>query len=255
MLPHSFYHFLVYVFLSLKKFLLKSYFRSILVRFGSINLWAYLVSVAAVWNALSSINFVTLYLSWPFLLQLLSDDSSQFRLKLKVYILDFWNILDVITILSFVTGIILKVIPDSPSCFEASRIILALNLMVFYFRILHIFSVHKELGPKLVMIGKMVSPMSSLSLITSTLPFEQCFSLRDWKYHWDVFCYQAFSKQFEDINRFHSRYCALILKFKFICLWCIKISACQLCWARWNGTEAALTLGFLTTKNSFNFRL
>jgi len=29
--------------------------------------------------------------------------------------------------------------------------------MMFLFRILHMFAVHKELGPKLVMIGKMVS--------------------------------------------------------------------------------------------------
>jgi len=34
--------------------------------------------------------------------------------------------------------------------------------MMFLFRILHMFAVHKELGPKLVMIGKMVSFLSVL---------------------------------------------------------------------------------------------
>ena len=47
-------------------------------------------------------------------------------------------------------------------CFYASRIIFAFNYMMFLFRILHMFAVHKELGPKLVMIGKMVSFLSVL---------------------------------------------------------------------------------------------
>lgn len=38
-----------------------------------------------------------------------------------------------------------------------SRVILSLALMTFWFRILHIFSVIRILGPKLVMIGRMVS--------------------------------------------------------------------------------------------------
>lgn len=46
---------------------------------------------------------------------------------------------------------------DCKECVEAGRIVLSLCLMMFWFRILHIFSVHKELGPKLVMIGRMVS--------------------------------------------------------------------------------------------------
>ena len=35
--------------------------------------------------------------------------------------------------------------------------------MTFCFRFLHIFSVHKQLGPKLVMIGSMVRVNSSIS--------------------------------------------------------------------------------------------
>ena len=45
---------------------------------------------------------------------------------------------------------------DCSECVEAGRIVLSICLMMFWFRILHIFSVHKELGPKLVMIGRMV---------------------------------------------------------------------------------------------------
>ncbi len=49
------------------------------------------------------------------------------------------------------------------ACVEAGRVVLSLCLMMFWFRILHIFSVHKELGPKLVMIGRMVRGSASAS--------------------------------------------------------------------------------------------
>jgi len=41
-------------------------------------------------------------------------------------------------------------------CFCAARIILAIDLSLWYIRILDIFAAVKRLGPKLVMIGEMV---------------------------------------------------------------------------------------------------
>jgi hypothetical protein len=92
-----------------------------------------------------------------YLFQIAQDDSSSFRLKLWSYISDVWNILDVITMLLFLTGMILRAIPDNTSTFRAARIVLSINLLTFYLRLLHIFSVFKQLGPVLVMIGRMVS--------------------------------------------------------------------------------------------------
>lgn len=48
---------------------------------------------------------------------------------------------------------------DNFACFRAARFILAINIMVFCFRFLHIFSVSKNLGPKLVMIQNMVKDL------------------------------------------------------------------------------------------------
>ena len=76
--------------------------------------------------------------------------------KLYSYITNGWNIVDVITILLFICGMMFKLIRTDDTL-EAARVILGLNLITFFIRILHIFSVHKELGPKLVMIGRMVS--------------------------------------------------------------------------------------------------
>ncbi|XP_021362499.1 transient receptor potential cation channel subfamily M member 2-like isoform X2 [Mizuhopecten yessoensis] len=84
----------------------------------------------------------------------MTSASKTFQTKLQSYITDKWNVLDVVTIFFFVCGTILRFLPYD-STLEAARVILALNLITFFFRILHIFSVHKELGPKLVMIARM----------------------------------------------------------------------------------------------------
>jgi len=89
-------------------------------------------------------------------MQLVTDDSSN---KLKSYISDLWNVLDIITLMTYLSGLILRIIPITVcgTCFYASRIVFAFNHMMFFFRILHMFAVWEKLGPKLVMIGRMVS--------------------------------------------------------------------------------------------------
>lgn len=87
---------------------------------------------------------------------MLSSSTKNFNTKLNSYITDPWNIVDVATIVIFVIGIMLRFLPYQETL-EAARCVMALNLVIFFFRILHIFSVHKQLGPKLVMIGRMVS--------------------------------------------------------------------------------------------------
>ena len=76
--------------------------------------------------------------------------------KLQSYVTDIWNVLDLATIGLFLIGTILRFIPN-PKTFEAARIILALDFITFFLRLLQLFSVDKKLGPKLVMIQRMVS--------------------------------------------------------------------------------------------------
>lgn len=90
--------------------------------------------------------------------QMLSSSTKNFNTKLQSYITDPWNIVDVATIFIFVMGIVLRFLPFT-STLEAARCVMALNLVIFFFRILHIFSVHKQLGPKLVMIGRMLKDL------------------------------------------------------------------------------------------------
>ncbi|KAK2172373.1 hypothetical protein NP493_967g00038 [Ridgeia piscesae] len=84
------------------------------------------------------------------------------------YLRDLWNILDMGTMFIFLVGFLLHWIPTVTTCtkcLEAARIILALDVMLFYLRALHIFSVHRRLGPKLVMIKNMMIDMSYFIVI------------------------------------------------------------------------------------------
>ncbi|XP_052253945.1 transient receptor potential cation channel subfamily M member-like 2 isoform X3 [Dreissena polymorpha] len=90
--------------------------------------------------------------------QVVTSSSTTLFSKLQSYITDTWNIVDIITIGLFIIGIILRFLPYK-NTFEAARVFLALNFISFFLRLLHIFSVHKRLGPKLVMIGKMVQDL------------------------------------------------------------------------------------------------
>ena len=85
--------------------------------------------------------------------QLASQQPKSFGDKLSVYFSDTWNLVDAFSLLAFVVAAFMRFFD---STFEAARIILSLNIIVFIVRSLQIFSVNRQLGPKLVMIRKMV---------------------------------------------------------------------------------------------------
>jgi transient receptor potential cation channel subfamily M protein 2 len=76
--------------------------------------------------------------------------------KILSYFAVFWNKLDALAIFLFFVALILRFLPVN-HCFCAARIILAIDLSIWYIRTLDIFSAIKRLGPKLVMIGEMVN--------------------------------------------------------------------------------------------------
>ena len=44
----------------------------------------------------------------------------------------------------------------SSNTYEAGRTVLALDFMVFTLRLIHIFAIHKQLGPKIIIVERMV---------------------------------------------------------------------------------------------------
>ncbi|XP_052805222.1 transient receptor potential cation channel subfamily M member-like 2 isoform X2 [Mya arenaria] len=107
--------------------------------------------------------------------QMVSTSSKPLATKCHSYINNTWNKVDTMTIVVFIIGIILRFLPYE-STFEAARVVLALNYVTFFLRLLHIFSVHKELGPKLVMIGKMVQDLMYFVLILIVFVFSFAIS-------------------------------------------------------------------------------
>ena len=67
-----------------------------------------------------------------------------------------------LSLLAFITAVVLRFFDET---FEAARIILALDIVLFVVRSLQIFSVNRLLGPKLVMIRKMVGCILLIDLL------------------------------------------------------------------------------------------
>ena len=95
-----------------------------------------------VWSLFSCLGF-----------QLGAQQPKSFADKLSIYFSDTWNLVDSFSLLAFVVAAVLRFFD---STYEAARIILSLNIIVFIVRSLQIVSVNRQLGPKLVMIRKMV---------------------------------------------------------------------------------------------------
>ncbi|KAH3703778.1 hypothetical protein DPMN_078825 [Dreissena polymorpha] len=134
---------------------------NVLSYFGFLSLYTYVL----IFNFAPTVSVLELVLMvWVFTIlseevrQVVTRSSTTLVSKLKSYVTDSWNIVDIITIILFIIGMIMRFLPYKDT-FEAARVVLALNFVSFCMRLLHIFSVHKQLGPKLVMIGKMVQDM------------------------------------------------------------------------------------------------
>nr|XP_009663409.1 PREDICTED: transient receptor potential cation channel subfamily M member 2 isoform X1 [Struthio camelus australis] len=86
--------------------------------------------------------------------QLLYDPDGFGILKMaSLYFKDFWNKLDVCAILVFITGLTCRLIP---STLYPGRIILSLAFIIFCLRLMHIFTVSKTLGPKIIIVKRMM---------------------------------------------------------------------------------------------------
>ncbi|XP_053780561.1 transient receptor potential cation channel subfamily M member 5 isoform X2 [Desmodus rotundus] len=81
-----------------------------------------------------------------------TDDDAHLRKKVALYVEDNWNKCDMLAISLFVAGVACRMLP---AVFEAGRAVLAVDFMVFTLRLIHIFAVHKQLGPKIIIVERM----------------------------------------------------------------------------------------------------
>ncbi|XP_035531934.1 transient receptor potential cation channel subfamily M member 2 [Morone saxatilis] len=89
--------------------------------------------------------------------QLFHDpDGFGFRKKARMYINDLWNILDVLSILLFIIGLVFRLTTE---LFYAGKILLCIDFVVFCLRLMAIFTISRTLGPKIIIVRKMMMDM------------------------------------------------------------------------------------------------
>ncbi|KAG9267415.1 transient receptor potential cation channel subfamily M member 4-like [Astyanax mexicanus] len=75
------------------------------------------------------------------------------RQRIRQYTQDLWHKCDLIAITFFLIGLCCRMFRRS---FWFARAALCLDYMVFTLRLIHIFAIHKQLGPKIIIVGKMM---------------------------------------------------------------------------------------------------
>ncbi|XP_064178104.1 transient receptor potential cation channel subfamily M member 4-like isoform X2 [Anguilla rostrata] len=73
--------------------------------------------------------------------------------RMWLYIQDLWNKCDLTAIVLFIVGMCCRMFQWS---YEIGRAVLCLDYMVFTLRLIHIFAIHKRMGPKIIILGKMI---------------------------------------------------------------------------------------------------
>jgi len=86
----------------------------------------------------------------------MTDEAMTWRLKFRSYFSDAWNRIDQTMYVMLVLAVILRYTLTDDYNFEWARNVYAVDLVMFYLRILQFYFVEKRLGPKVIMIRRMV---------------------------------------------------------------------------------------------------
>ncbi|XP_030769282.1 transient receptor potential cation channel subfamily M member 4 isoform X2 [Rhinopithecus roxellana] len=73
--------------------------------------------------------------------------------RLRLYLADSWNQCDLVALTCFLLGVGCRL---TLGLYHLGRTVLCIDFMVFTVRLLHIFTVNKQLGPKIVIVNKMM---------------------------------------------------------------------------------------------------
>ncbi|XP_029471791.1 transient receptor potential cation channel subfamily M member 3 [Rhinatrema bivittatum] len=95
--------------------------------------------------------------------EILMSEPGKLLQKVKVWLQEYWNVTDLISILLFSVGMVLRLQEQPFSSY--GRVIYCVNIIYWYIRLLDIFGVNKYLGPYVMMIGKMMIDMMYFVII------------------------------------------------------------------------------------------
>uniref|UniRef100_A0A673TY03 Transient receptor potential cation channel subfamily M member 8 n=1 Tax=Suricata suricatta TaxID=37032 RepID=A0A673TY03_SURSU len=72
------------------------------------------------------------------------------------YFTDLWNVMDTLGLFYFIAGIVFRLHSSNKTSLYSGRVIFCLDYIIFTLRLIHIFTVSRNLGPKIIMLQRML---------------------------------------------------------------------------------------------------
>uniref|UniRef100_A0A8C6FNW6 Transient receptor potential cation channel subfamily M member 8 n=1 Tax=Moschus moschiferus TaxID=68415 RepID=A0A8C6FNW6_MOSMO len=72
------------------------------------------------------------------------------------YFTDLWNVMDSLGLFYFIAGIVFRLHHSNKTSLYSGRVIFCLDYIIFTLRLIHIFTVSRNLGPKIIMLQRML---------------------------------------------------------------------------------------------------
>ncbi|XP_074649507.1 transient receptor potential cation channel subfamily M member-like 2 isoform X2 [Tubulanus polymorphus] len=91
--------------------------------------------------------------------QVYSKDPRSLRFKIMGWFDNVWNRFDLCVYLLFIIAIVLRYTMKTEEDFRFARMVYALDLSMFFLRFMQVFFVDKNIGPKVIMIRKMLTDL------------------------------------------------------------------------------------------------
>lgn len=119
--------------------------------------------------------YEVILISWTFLflieeIKQIYNERNSFFVKLFSHFSNFWNKIDLIALVLFIVGIILRFIPND-DCFTAARILLCVDIIFWFLKSLYLFAFWRELGPRVFTIIRMTGQLMYFLIIWISFMF------------------------------------------------------------------------------------
>ncbi|XP_029788718.1 transient receptor potential cation channel subfamily M member 8 [Suricata suricatta] len=87
---------------------------------------------------------------------LFCDEVRQWYMNGVNYFTDLWNVMDTLGLFYFIAGIVFRLHSSNKTSLYSGRVIFCLDYIIFTLRLIHIFTVSRNLGPKIIMLQRML---------------------------------------------------------------------------------------------------
>uniref|UniRef100_A0A4X2ME05 Transient receptor potential cation channel subfamily M member 8 n=1 Tax=Vombatus ursinus TaxID=29139 RepID=A0A4X2ME05_VOMUR len=88
--------------------------------------------------------------------QFIAQPGVQWYMNGLKYFTDLWNVMDTLGLFYFIAGIVFRLHSSNKSSLYSGRVIFCLDYIIFTLRLIHIFTVSRNLGPKIIMLQRML---------------------------------------------------------------------------------------------------